>query len=154
MIRAVTPCPFVDVVDLYQAATPMKPRSTAAVLLQAARSESIGWYAGDRLIAAALFYPIDPERPGEDLRELVFVCLPDLARHLTAFIRTARLTRSRLGQDASIRIRAHVRSGHLPGARLARLCGLRLVGPAGRFDCWEAEGPFDERIRQRRAEPV
>lgn len=141
-LRAVAPAPLPDVLALYQATAPMKPVTASAAILQAARSDTVGWYDGNRMIAVALFYPLDPERPGERLVELAFACLPDLADHLATFIRAARLTRAQIGQDASNRIRAHVRKGHRPGARLARLCGMKRVGSLGMFDRWEAEGPF------------
>jgi hypothetical protein len=139
-LRAVSPAPLPDVLALYQATAPMKPVTASAAILQAARSDTIGWFAGDQMIAAALFYPLDPERPGEDLRELAFVCLPALSGHLPAFIRSARLTRARLGEDALVRIRAHVRLGHLPGQKLARLCGMVAVSVVGDFERWETEG--------------
>lgn len=150
-LRLVTPAPMVEILDLYAEQTSMKPVSAAAARLQAARSESFGLYAGDDLIAAALLYPLRPEHPGERLVELAFVCRPDLARHTLSLIRHAHLTRARLVQSGPLRVRAHVHSDHLPGKRLARLCGMALVGRLGAFERYEFEGLPHERVRQRGA---
>lgn len=153
-LRAVTPAPIGDVVTVYTATAPMKPVNVAAMILQHARSTSIAYYADDDLLAVAMFYPLDPERPDEDLAELTLACLPALAHHMIPFIRLARLTRARLANDGHVRIRAHIRTGHRPGARLARLCGMVPVGVSGSFQRWEFEGRSDECICERRADTV
>jgi hypothetical protein len=152
-LHLVTPAPMVAVLDLYAEQTPMKPVNAAAARLQAARSEGFALYAGDDLIAAALLYPLRPERwfcidgceqpVAERLVELAFVCRPDLAPHTLSLIRHAHLTRARLLQSGPVRVRAHVHSDHLPGKRLARLCGMALVGRFGIFERYEAEGSPD-----------
>lgn len=148
-LHLVTPAPMVEILDLYADQTPMKPINAAAARLQAARSESFGLYAGDHLVAAALLYPLRPERPGERLVELAFVCRPGLARHTLSLIRHAHLTRARLVQSGPVRVRAHVHSDHLPGKRLARLCRMELVGRFGIFERYEAEGSPDGPVCRR-----
>lgn len=158
-LRLVTPAPMVEIIDLYAEQTPMKPINAAAARLQAAQSESFALYAGDDLLAAALLYPLRPERwfsidgceqpVAERLVELAFVCRPDLARHTLSLIRHAHLTRARLVQSGPVRVRAHVHSDHSPGKRLARLCGMELVGRFGIFERYEAEGSPDGPVCRR-----
>lgn len=136
-LRAVTPAPIGDVLELYAAGGQAKPLTVSAAILQAARAETIGFYAGGVIVAAALLYPCDPEFAGEDLRELVFACRPQAARHLVAILHIARLTRLRLAEIADLRIRARVRAGHAPGRRLARLAGLAHAATAGGLEDWE-----------------
>jgi hypothetical protein len=120
-------------------------------MLQAARSECLAFYAGERLVAAALFYPAPPQSPGEDRRELVFACLPETARHLPTLIHTARLTLARLAHVEGLRIVARVRVGHEPGRRLARLIGFSHAATAAGFEAWEWS---NGQIRGRAENPV
>lgn len=145
---AIRPVPMPALLDLYATIAPLKPLHARAALLQAARSDTEGWRLGDRLIAAAMFYPLPPVHAGERHVELAFACLPELRRHLTAFIHAAQLTRARLASDGPVRVRALVRTGHRPGHRLAVLCGMSRSGSAGAFDVWEFEGRPNEPIRQ------
>ena len=147
MLRVVSPAALPDVLQLYAAAPIQKPRTAAMVILQFSRSESVSYFDGDKLIAAAMYYPLPPERPGETLRELAFVCLPEFSRQLVAFIHHARLTPDALAKNAPVRIRARVRAGHEPGRRLAVLCGFRLVAVDGLFERWEIEVARHEQIR-------
>lgn len=153
-LRAVTPAPMAELLDLYTSNGLGKPINVKAAILQAARSESIGFYDGDRLVAAALLYPLDAERVGEELRELAFACVPDVAPHLVSLIHTARLTRSALVNTGPVRIRARVRLHHKPGQRLAILCGLQRVRIEGWFEIWEFEGSRDDRICSRGEDPL
>jgi hypothetical protein len=151
-LRATSPAPLADVLDLYAASVPQKPLNVKAAILQHARSYSEVYIDGDgRAVAAAMYYPRPAERHGEPLVELVFVCRPELSRHLLAFVHSFHLTRARLAEDGPIRVRAFVHSGHLPGRRLAALCGMQLIETAGGFERWEIalEGAPDECIRQR-----
>jgi hypothetical protein len=145
-LRAISPAPLPAVLDLYTANAPLKPIEAKAAVLQVARSETEGWYLGDDLIAAAMFYPLPPLHPGERHIEVAFVCLPVLRHHLVAFIHAAQLTRARLALNGPVRVRALVRSGHRPGARLAVLCGMSRLNSIGAFDHWEFA---DDRICQR-----
>lgn len=154
MLHAIRPVPMPALLDLYASIAPLKPLHARAALLQAARSETEGWLLGDRLIAAAMFYPLPQVQPGERHIELAFACLPELRHHLTAFIHATQLTRARLASDGPVRVRALVRTGHRPGARLAVLCGMSRSGSDGAFDVWEFEGRPDGPIRQRRSVAV
>jgi hypothetical protein len=141
-----------EVLDLYAASVPMKPLNVKAAILQHARSDSeIYFAAGDDVhaIAAAMYYPLPAETPGVRLFELAFVCRPAMAGHLIAFVHLSHLTRARLANDGPVRVRAHVRRGHRPGARLALLCGMTLAGSCGAFDRWEFWGSPDVAIRPR-----
>jgi hypothetical protein len=132
----------------------MKPVNAAAAQLPAVRSETFGLSVGRELVAAALLYPLAPERPGEHLVELAFVCRPILSRHMLSLIRHAHLTRVRLVQSGPVRVRAHVHSGQLPGKRLALLCGMKLVGRFGAFGRYEFESQLHERLCQESAANV
>lgn len=140
-LRAVESPPLDDVMQLYADQAGYKPRIRAfamrAAMLQAARAEALGYYSGDCLVAAVMLYPLDPERKGEDLRELVFCCRPEAARHVGAILRHGRLTASRLADTPNLRIRATVKAGHLPGQRLARLLGMAAAGVFGAIEHWE-----------------
>ncbi len=138
--------------DLYASIAPLKPLHVRTAMLQIARSDTEGWLLGDRLVAAAMFYPLPPVNAGERHVELAFACLPDLRQHLVAFIHAAELTRARLASDGPVRVRALVRTGHRPGARLAVLCGMSRSGSHGAFDVWEFEGRPNEQVR--RGHPV
>lgn len=130
MIRSTTAVPLPELLELYTTDGRAKPLHVRAAILQAARSESVGWWDGNRLLAAALLYPLAP-----GLCELVFACRPEAGRHLVAIIHSARLIRADLPDD--LRIRATVRTGHAPGRRLARLCGFQPAGTAGLFEHYE-----------------
>ncbi|OKO67672.1 hypothetical protein AC629_42580 [Bradyrhizobium sp. NAS80.1] len=153
-LRVASPAPLPDVMDLFAASVPMKPINVKAAIVQAARSESFAFYAGAGAIAAAMLYPLPAEKPGERLVELAFVCRPELAQHLRALLRLAHLTRDQLANDGPVRVRAHVRSGHLPGSRLAALLGMRMVGTFGGFERFEFEGSPHECIRPGRQDAV
>lgn len=147
--RVVSPASMPEVLDLYAETTPMKPINAKAAIIQLARSDTAAYYAGGQLIAAAMYYPLPPERDGEVLRELAFVCRPAFRHYLVPFIHHAHLTRVALASNGPVRVRALVRQGHKPGRRLAVLCGLSLVGARGAFDIWEFEGKPDDEICRR-----
>lgn len=132
--------PLGEVLSLFGAGNIIKPLHARIVMLQAVRSEVVGYYVNGDMIAAAMFYPQAPERAGEDLRELAFACKPALSMHLRAFFRLAESTRAALANNGPVRVRALVSQSHRPGKRLARLCGMRHVGAAGEFEVWEFYG--------------
>lgn len=68
-LTVISPVPMVEIVDLWARNVPRIPKNARAIILQAARSESIGWVRHGRLEAAALLYPVDGTAA-----ELVFAC--------------------------------------------------------------------------------
>lgn len=147
--RVVSPADMPAALQLFADTTPMKPLNAKAAMLQLARSETVAYYAGAELIAVAMYYPLPPERAGEILRELAFVCRPSFRFYLVPFIHHARLTRAALASNGPVRVRSLVRQGYAPGRRLAVLCGLSLVDARGAFDVWEFEGKPDDEICRR-----
>lgn len=146
MLALRTPAPLPDLLALYAASgAVLKPLQRKAVLLQGARSDSIGFYRAGEMVAAALLYPLPPEIAGEDLRELVFVCQPAAVHDLFAIVKAARSTRRALPDHA--RIRAWCRRDNAAGRRLASLCGLRPRGGAGPFKRYEWSGHVELRAR-------
>jgi hypothetical protein len=148
MTLHLAPADIGEAMALYLDLVPQKPVNVRTAMLQLVRSRRDGFYAGGELIAVASYYPLPPETAGERLFELAFVCRPALARHLVSFMHLAHLTPRRLANDGPVRVRAHVRRGHLPGARLARLCRMTFTGVVGGFERWEfARGAPDGTIR-------
>jgi hypothetical protein len=164
-LHAIEDPPLDDVLQLYADTAGLKPQlrtvAMRVALLQSARSESLGYVdENGNLIAAVMLYPLDPERLGEDLRELVFCCRPEASRHICAIVRHARLIASRLADTPHLRIRATVKAGHQPGQRLARLIGMTGAGEFGAVEHWEwtphvqhgrkSEGPVHRQRNRRR----
>lgn len=120
----------------FYAAAPLRKRQASAAIIQAARSERIGFFDRDwgDLVAVAMLYPRTDE---VDVYELPFACRPDAARHLVGIVRTARLMQRRLGHIDNLTIRATVRVGHQPGRRLAKLCGFKPARVRRGFVHWE-----------------
>lgn len=148
MIRIVHAPPIEDVLALYDPA--LKPRLASAAILQAARSEALGWYRDGAIIAAALLYPRDDGR-----HELVFACRASLqqdgrerpfglAAILRTLIRAAHSTAARLPEDVTVL--AFCRRDNIAGRRLAWLCGLRPSGGSGTFKIYRLT---HEQVRQR-----
>jgi hypothetical protein len=141
MIRTVTDPPLCDIVGLWAESGAHKPLQVKAARLQAVRSETVGWYLYSpvqdctKMIAAACLYPLDD--PAEDLRELAFACLPEASAHIVPIIHSARLIAARFAQFEGLRIRALVRAGHRPGARLAVLAGFHRAAVEGGCERWE-----------------
>jgi hypothetical protein len=129
-IRAVTPIAIDALLDLWIENGLAKPWQVSAAILQAARGESVGFYAGEILIAAAVLYPRD-----DGLEELIFAARPAAARHMLTIVRHARLTAARLPDDC--RIGALCRRDNHAGRRLAWLIGMRPAGVAGAFKRYE-----------------
>ncbi len=141
MLALASPAPIWETLELAQGQRAgLKPWQAQAFTLQLLRSVTVAFRDGAELVAVAGFMDLPPERPGEQLAEIWFLCRPSLARYLPGFIRLARLTCARAAQDGRVRIRAFVREGHAPGARLAVLCGLRCVAVGDGFERWEWQG--------------
>lgn len=145
--RTITDPPLPAILDLWAASGAMKPIEARAAMLQAARSEAIGYYAGADLIATALLYPLPPQSPGDEPRELAFACVPEIRNHLPALIHSGRLTLARLAHIDGLRLLARVRVGHEPGRRLARLIGMAHAATERGFELWEWRA--DDAIRAR-----
>lgn len=141
-LRAITPAPLAELVALWSRDSFARRWQASASILQAARSDSIGWYDGDHLIAAALFYPVR-----EDLSELVFCCRPEAKKHMLSIVRTARLTAAALPHDVTIR--ALCRRDNHAGRRFTWLCGLRPAGIDGGFKRYELRASAHGQLRQR-----
>lgn len=139
-LTPISPVPLAQIVDLYAATTVFKPIVCVAATLQYARSETIGWLAGDKLIAAVMLYPMAPRRPDEECREAAFICLPEFSTGLVSFVHFAQLTLRRMAKDGPLRIQARVRVGHRPGGRIASLCGFEHVATVGDHEIWEFSG--------------
>ncbi|GBU16248.1 MAG: hypothetical protein COT56_21090 [Methylobacterium sp. CG09_land_8_20_14_0_10_71_15] len=147
MLRVSTPAPIMETLELVrETRAGLKPWQRRGLVLQVLGSLSVAFRIEHRLVAAAGFFPIEPEAPGEEAAEIWFLCRPELAGHLRTFVRLARLTCARAAQDGTVRLRAFVRQGHAPGARLAVLCGLELRDSRAGFDLWEWRG--DGWVRQ------
>lgn len=132
MTRIVVQAPLPDVMQLYSRNGLTKPLEFKAALLQAARGESVGIYAGDQIVAAVILYPV---APGE--YEAAFACLPAAVHHLVPIFHAARSIRARLAETGRFTVRAHVRAGHEPGRRLARLCRMTLIGSDDGYEIWQ-----------------
>lgn len=101
--------------------------------LQVFGSATVGYRDDDKTIAVLGLYPAG------DHVEAWLVGDPDGARpHLLAIARHARLTLAVAREHQSAPIRAHVRWGHEPGRRLARLVGFASAADdAAPFERWE-----------------
>lgn len=113
------------------------PSHFRAMVLQLVVSDTVTIRLGDRALVVLGFWKLDPERQGEKLFELWFVVDPDAWRWAVPMVRLVRLTLQRLAESEPVRIRAHVREGHGPGQRLARLIGMRDAGRTANFEIWE-----------------
>jgi hypothetical protein len=136
-----TPAPIGESTALFTAElAQLKRWQSRAATLQLLKSDTVAFRLAGELVAAAGFYPIPSDVPGEELAEVWFVCRPSLAPHIGEFVRLARLTCLRASHCGAVRLRAHVRRGHRPGSRLAVLCSFEKLGEAGGFEVWEWRG--------------
>lgn len=136
-LSAVSPAPVLDTLALVDRLAPGHRYARKAALLQLAQSDTTGFRDADRLVAVIGFYPERPERRGETLLTLWFICRPEAGRCLVALHRIARLTLARLRDTPGVRIRAEVRAGDRTGQRLARLMGLTAAGGRDGDEHWE-----------------
>ena len=131
------PLTLMPALDLFAATVLMKPAHFKAAMLQGARSLTYTFHDDEgRAIAAAMLYPL----PGDRCFELAFVCLPQIRDHLVSLIHAVHSTRDQLVEDGPLSVRALVRASHLPGHRLAMLCGMKWAGRFGAFDLYVFEG--------------
>lgn len=138
MLTVIAPAPLVDTMALHRRDLRMRRLTAKVLILQLHKSETFGLVdEGGRLFAAVGFLPLVPEREGETLFELWFLCAPELSRHILQLVRLARLIFRRMAESGDVRIRALVRAGHSPGRRLAVLCGMTMSGDEAGFERWE-----------------
>jgi len=138
MLSVISPAPMVETMALHRQDLRMRRLTAKVLILQLHKSETFGLVdETGRLLATIGFLPLVPERDGEDLLELWFLCAPELGRHILRLARLARLTFRRMSDSGEVRIRALVRAGHAPGRRLAALCGMVLEGDEGGLERWE-----------------
>lgn len=89
-----------------------------AIVLMWSRSETISIHDGDELLAIGYLWPIS-----EGEHEFCLSIRPPAKRHMRALIRLAQLTFAQITQTGGV-VATHVRVGHLPGERMARLTGF------------------------------
>jgi hypothetical protein len=113
-------------------------RHLQAMILQSAKSDTLAFAdaAGDVVMICGL-WALSPLHEGERLFELWLLIDARALPHLPALRRLARLMLARVAESGPVRIRALVREGHRPGARMCRLLGMALVGVADGHECWE-----------------
>lgn len=136
MIEVVYPAPLLELLGMIRELVPAKPQFTRLAMVQAGRSDAVGFVADGRMLAAIGFWPI-----GDGVDELYLVSrpAPEVAPHLVALVRLGRLTLTARLHSGTVAIVGFVKIGHQPGERLARLVGFRPVddgAPSG-FSRWE-----------------
>ncbi|MCO5091987.1 hypothetical protein [Bosea sp. (in: a-proteobacteria)] len=137
-LAIVSPAPLHAVTALAFPSGRAPARHLQAMLLQSVRSETMAFVtaAGEVVMVVGL-WPLAPLHEGERLLELWLLIEPPAVPHLPALRRLARLMLARIAQSGPVRIRALVREGHAPGARMCRLIGMSFVGAADGCECWE-----------------
>lgn len=140
MLRFETPAPVFEALPLIAQGTRFTRFMRRIALMQALESETVLFRAPDgEAIAVLGFYPM-PDEGGREVAEVWFACLPDLAGHMLGFVRAARLTCARMAEHGSVVLRAFVREGHAPGARIATLLQFERVGAQDGWELWEWSG--------------
>lgn len=135
MIEVVHPAPFLDLLGMVRSRAPDKPRIAELCCLQVAGSETVGFVENGQLIAAVGFWPL-----GDGRDEVFLIGLPAdvIAPRMIALASLARLTLAARLHSGTVAIVGHVKIGHMPGERLARLAGFSPCdgAPSG-FSRWE-----------------
>lgn len=137
-LAIVSPAPFHQVTRLAFPTGRAPARHLQIMLLQVARSESMAFVdqAGDAVMVVGL-WQLAAQREGERFFELWLQIDRRALPHLPALRRLARLMLARVAESGPVRIRALVREGHRPGARMCRLLGMAFVGVFDGFEAWE-----------------
>lgn len=137
MLRFETPAPIFEAMPIIAYGTRMGRFMRRVVLMQLFNSETVLFRTSDGEALAVLgFYPL-PDEGSREVAEVWFACRPDLAEHMIAFIRAARLTCARMAEHGNVVLRAFVREGHAPGARIATLARFERVGFRDGWELWE-----------------
>lgn len=113
-------------------------RHLQAMILQVARSESMAFVdrRGVPVMVVGL-WPWPPIHDGERLFELWLLIDRAALPHLPALRRLAGLMLARAAESGPVRIRALVREGHRPGARMCRLLGMQPAGAVDGLERWD-----------------
>jgi len=82
-------------------------------------------------------WQLAPLHEGERLFELWLQIDARALPHLPSLRRLARLMLARVAESGPVRIRALVRGGHSPGARMCRLLGMTFAGLSDGLESWE-----------------
>lgn len=137
-LSIVSPAPFHEVSRLAFPSGRAPARHVQIMLLQAVRSETMAFAtpAGEVVMIVG-FWQLAGLHEGERLFELWLLIDRRALPHLPALRRLARLMLARVAESGPVRIRALVREGHRPGARMCRLLGMAFVGIADGQECWE-----------------
>jgi hypothetical protein len=137
-LSIVTPAPLHAITALAFPNGRAPARHLQAMILQSARSDTVAFAdAAGEIVMIAGFYPLAPLHDGERFFEMWLQITPPAVPHLPALRRLTRLTLARVAESGPVRVRALVAVGHRPGARLAAIVGMRLVGSEDGFECWE-----------------
>ena len=137
-LAIVSPAPLDVVTGLAFPSGRAPARHLQAMILQVVRSETMAFLRadGDAVMVVGL-WPHAPLHEGERFLELWLLIDRPALPHLPALRRFARLMLARVAESGPVRIRALVREGHEPGARMCRLLGMSFVGSETGFDCFE-----------------
>ena len=132
-LAIISPAPLHAVTALAFPSGRAPSRHLQAMLLQSVRSETMAFITaqGEPVMVVGL-WPLLPLREGERLFELWLLIEPPAVPHLPSLRRLARLMLSRVAESGPVRIRALVREGHAPGARMCRLVGMALPSSSRR----------------------
>jgi hypothetical protein len=135
MIELVHPAPFLELLGMLRSRAPNKPRFAELSCLQISGSATVGFVEDGQLLAAMGFWPL-----GDGADEVFLIGLPSdvLAPRMLALTNLARLTLAARLHSGTVAIVGHVKIGHVPGERLARLAGFSPCdgAPSG-FSRWE-----------------
>lgn len=135
MIEAIHPAPFLELLGMVRSRAPDKPRFAELSCLQVAGSDTVGFLEDGRLLAAIGFWPL-----GDGRDEVFLIGLPAdvVGPRMISLTSLARLTLAARLHSGTVAIVGHVKIGHLPGERLARLAGFSPCdgAPSG-FSRWE-----------------
>ncbi|MBB98330.1 MAG: hypothetical protein CML67_02150 [Rhodobacteraceae bacterium] len=89
-----------------------------AVLYMRRGGDTVSIHAGDTLLAVAYFWPCR-----EGCLEFCLSLRPEARTHMHALVRLAQLRLEEITHTGK-RVETHVRPGHRPGERMARLTGF------------------------------
>lgn len=137
-LSIVSPAPFHAVSALAFPRGRAPRRHLQVMLLQAVRSETMAFVDGTGAAVMVVgLWQLEPLQEGERFFELWLQIDARALPHLPSLRRLARLMLARVAESGPVRIRALVREGHRPGARMCRLLGMAFVGVFDGFEAWE-----------------